>query len=245
MPRNVPRGWRVPREPVPVSPQMVAWMNDHMQKLAKPGERAPFHFGLSKRGHLTYFRLSWMGYGSAPRAEVERDLKGWYGVDVAELVDLALARTSTTTINAAGGDRPNTDPLLWTTRRVFGVAGGPDEVVLTDYGRARAFTVGAQVKEGKPSQALELLHSKGGDGFFSTRRGSRLSLTDLGRFDQITWLYLQRLGYAESIPPEPGVHEHGVRLTDLGRQMAQRGVEERDWLLVRCRAANANLSRGQ
>lgn len=94
--RTRPRGWREPRAPIPVSPQMVVWMNDYMQKLAKPGEKAQFRFGVSKRGHLTYARLMWMGqgYGSTPRAEVERDLRDLYNVDVQELVDLATTRVS-------------------------------------------------------------------------------------------------------------------------------------------------------
>ena len=97
-----PRGWREPRAPIPVSPQMVAWMNDYMQSLAKPGERAQFRFGMSKRGHLTYARRMWkgQGHGSAPRAEVERDLKGWYNVVVQELVDLAMARTAQAGVSA-------------------------------------------------------------------------------------------------------------------------------------------------
>lgn len=33
----------------------------------------------------------------------------------------------------------STDPSLWTVRRAFGPAGGPDEVILTDEGNARAW----------------------------------------------------------------------------------------------------------
>jgi hypothetical protein len=57
---------------------------------------------VSKFGHLKFYRLMWDGraHGSAPRAEVERDLRGWYNVDVQELVDLAMARTAQSGVSA-------------------------------------------------------------------------------------------------------------------------------------------------
>ena len=133
---------------------------------------------------------------------------------------------------------PATDPALWTVRRRFGVAGGPDEVVLTDEGNARAFSVGAQCRAGKPSQALKLLADVGGAGQFSTRSGSRLTPTDLIRFDSGVWSYLRERGYVESMPPE------GVRLTEAGRRAVQGGLEEQKRLLVRCKqAAGAKILR--
>ena len=128
---------------------------------------------------------------------------------------------------------PATDPALWTRRRVFGVAGGPDEVVLTDEGQARAFSVGARVRRGAPAEALLALHMAGGAGHLSTRDGARLRPTELGRFDQIAWGHLRALGYVESFDSE------GVRLTDLGKRAVLDGFEERVGLLERCKRAAA------
>ena len=128
---------------------------------------------------------------------------------------------------------PSTDAALWTTRRRFGVAGGPDEVVLTDEGLARAFTVGAKVRRGDPAKALQLLWSQGGEGDFSVRKSgsARISPTALGRIDQITWGYLREKGYVESFPPD------GVRLTKSGRSAVESGFEEQARLLERCKCA--------
>lgn len=126
-----------------------------------------------------------------------------------------------------------TDPALWTTRRVFGVAGGPIEIVLTDEGNARAFSVGAQVRRGGPAEALEALWSAGGEGYLTMRgSGARLSCTDLGRRDQIAWGHLKSLGLVTSFQDDRG---DGVRLTETGRRAAQGGNEERVRLLDRCR----------
>jgi hypothetical protein len=131
----------------------------------------------------------------------------------------------------ANDSAPATDPSLWTTRRKFGVAGGPSEVVLTDEGDARAFSVGAQVRRAHGA-ALELLASRGEGQFSNPRPGSaRHDVTDLGRFDQITWGYLREKGYAEALAP------NGIRITPRGRTAAERGIEERARLLDRCRAA--------
>ena len=126
----------------------------------------------------------------------------------------------------------STDPSLWTTRRTFGPAGGPDVIVLTDEGNARAFSVGAQVKR-VHAAALQLLAERG-EGQFSTRRlgSARHDVTDLGRVDQITWGYLREKGYAESVAP------NGIRITPAGRVAYVRGIAERASLLARCRAAS-------
>lgn len=129
----------------------------------------------------------------------------------------------------------NTDPRLWTTRRAFGVAGGPDEIVLTDEGSARAFSVGAQVRLGDTAKALETLHSSGGEGMLVVRvpGSAKLALTELGRrFDQHAWGRLRWLGYVESIQ-----NGDGVRLTDDGRLAVRKGFEERERLLERCKKA--------
>lgn len=131
------------------------------------------------------------------------------------------------------------DPCLWTTRRRFGVAGGPDEIVLTDEGNAKAFSVGARVRRGQASEALEALASAGGHGLLSVRvDGARYRATELGRFDQVAWGHLRALGYVESTPPEQdkGIAD-GVRLTDAGRHAVENGKEERIRLLERCSAA--------
>jgi len=132
---------------------------------------------------------------------------------------------------------PSTDPALWTVRRRFGVAGGPDEVVLTDAGMARAFSVGAKVKEGAASKALEALWVHNREGQLSTRAGARHHTTDLGTFDQIAWGHLRSKGYVESIPPD------GVRLTEAGKRATRDGFEERKYLLQRCKQAAAHTKR--
>lgn len=132
---------------------------------------------------------------------------------------------------------PSTDPALWTTRPVFGVAGGPIEVVLTDEGNSRAFSVGAQVRRGGPAEALEALWIAGGEGPLTVRGdGARLKRTELGRFDQIAWGHLKSLGLVVSFQDHLG---DGVRLTDAGRRAAQSGDEERTRLLARCQNAFA------
>lgn len=136
-------------------------------------------------------------------------------------------------VKAAEKKNPSTDPSLWTIRRAFGVAGGPDEVVLTEKGSALAFSVGAQVKQGAPSRALEKLAAMGGSAALTVKRGARHGLTDLGRqFDQVTWGYLRSKGYVESFYSEG---EDGVRLTAAGERAVERGHEERFYLLERAR----------
>lgn len=135
---------------------------------------------------------------------------------------------------------PSTDPALWRRQRKFGVAGGPDEVVLTDEGMARAFSVGAQVRSGAPTEALRALASYGGEGLLLERRGSRLYPSALGRFDQTTWGYLRSLGYVES------VGDQGVKLTAAGKRAVANGHEEQERLLARCQlaAGAARATRG-
>lgn len=132
-----------------------------------------------------------------------------------------------------------TDSALWTVRPAFGVAGGPLEVVLSVEGNARAFSVGAQVRRGAASEALEALSMS--DGYLTIRSGSRLNRTALGRFDQITWGYLRDLGFAVSFQDERG---DGVRLTEHGQRAVQAGIAERLSLLDRCaRAAGVQNAR--
>ena len=129
-----------------------------------------------------------------------------------------------------------TDPALWVSRRVFGVAGGPDEIVLTDEGNQRAFSVGAKVRRGGPAEALEALSGQG-EGYLSVRDDGntmRIRRTELGRFDQIAWGYLRLRGLVVSFQDERG---DGVRLTTAGERAVEAGVEERRYLLDRCRDA--------
>lgn len=131
------------------------------------------------------------------------------------------------------------DPCLWTKRPRFGVAGGPDEIVLTDKGNAKAFSVGAQVRQGLASAALEALADAGGQGVLAIRtHGAHYKPTKLGRFDQLAWSRLLALGYVEFIPPEManGILEFadGVRLTEAGKRAVENGKEERIRLLKRC-----------
>ena len=148
-------------------------------------------------------------------------------------------RPSSVLTSGSGGKTviPSTDPALWTRRPVFGVAGGPIEVVLTDEGDSRAFSVGAQVRRGGPAEALEALWIAGGEGHLTVRGdGARLKRTELGRFDQIAWGHLKSLGLVGAFQDHLG---DGVRLTDAGRRAAQGGAEERTRLLARCRSAFA------
>jgi hypothetical protein len=131
---------------------------------------------------------------------------------------------------------PKTDPALWTVQRKFGVAGGADEIVLTDEGRARAWCVGTGVRRGGPAEALEALWSAQGEGYIALRDGSRMRLTPLGKFDQIAWGALRTSGLVESFQDDNG---DGVRLTKHGRETAWEGAEERKRLLERCRRAAA------
>lgn len=136
-------------------------------------------------------------------------------------------------------ESPKTDPALWTTRRAFGVAGGPDEVVLTDEGNALAFSLGAQVRRGPPAEALEALFVAH-DGYLAVRgEGARLKRTELGRFDQVAWGRLRVLGMVESFQDERG---DGVRLTEAGRRAVENGRAERQRLLARCQRAAQDRS---
>lgn len=129
-----------------------------------------------------------------------------------------------------------TDPALWTVRPVFGVAGGPNVVVLTDEGNARAFARGAQVRRGPASAALEALHTAGGRAELVTYVGTKCKLTPLGRqYDQVVWGYLRSLGYVDGLDT--------VCLTDAGRAAVKAGNDERTYLLQRCTDA-AGLARG-
>lgn len=129
----------------------------------------------------------------------------------------------------------NTDPSLWYSRPRFGVAGGTDEIVLTDEGNMRAFSVGASVRRGGPAEALSDLWSSQGEGYLSVRgEGARISRTELGRFDQVAWGYLRAQGLVESFQDDQG---DGVRLTEAGKRAAWYGCQEQKHLLERCRRA--------
>lgn len=121
------------------------------------------------------------------------------------------------------------DDALWTIQRKFGVAGGPDELVLTQEGLDRAWSVGARVKQGPASKALELLWTLGGEGQLIEWHGSKGTLTRLGEFDEMAWAKLRQLGYVESFGRD------GVRLTYDGRWACKWGSEQREFLLRKCR----------
>ena len=132
-----------------------------------------------------------------------------------------------------------TDPDLWTTRPVFGPAGGCDEIVLSAEGDARAFSVGAGVRRGGPAEALSALWSVRGEGYLSVRKGgARIERADLGRFDQVAWGYLRDRGLVESFHDSAG---DGVRLTGDGKRAAADGTQERLRLLARCRLAEREV----
>lgn len=139
--------------------------------------------------------------------------------------------------NTTNTPAPNTDPSLWSARPRFGAAGGPVEIVLTDEGDMRAFSVGAAVCRGGPAEALSALWSAQGEGYLSVRgEGARIKRTELGRYDQVAWGYLRVRGLVESFQDEQG---DGVRLTEAGKRAAWDGCRERERLLERCRRATA------
>lgn len=137
--------------------------------------------------------------------------------------------------NTTTKTKPEVDQALWTVRPSFGVAGGPDVVVLTDEGNERAFSVGAQVRRGGPAEALCALASGLDSGYLSIRGdGARVRRTSLGRFDQIAWGHLRGLGLVESYSDAVG---DGVRLTDSGKRAVAAAYEEQARLLDRCNRA--------
>lgn len=129
---------------------------------------------------------------------------------------------------------PATDLALWTRQRVFGVAGGPDEIVLSAEGRTRAFAVGAQVRRGVTAEALEALAVAGGVALLVEHQGAKIVKTRLGMYDQVAWGYLKSLGYVETFGAD------GVALTDAGRRAVDDGYAERESLLRRCQEAAVN-----
>lgn len=124
------------------------------------------------------------------------------------------------------------DSSLWMIAPAHGVAGGPLVHSLTAKGLALAFTIGSRIRQGAPSDAILLLASKGGRGALSRRNGARLTPTDLGKFDQLTWLYLKGRGLIETPDPE------SVSLTEDGTCAIACGRQEQDRLLARVRAAH-------
>ena len=138
-------------------------------------------------------------------------------------------------LDAMGASYATTDPALWSARPRFGVAGGPVEIVLTDEGDMRAFSVGAAVRRGGPAEALSALWSAQGEGHLSVRgEGARIKRTELGRYDQVAWGYLRVRGLVESFQDDQG---DGVRLTEAGKRAAWDGCQERERLLERCKGA--------
>jgi len=128
-----------------------------------------------------------------------------------------------------------TDPALWTIRPKFGVAGGPDVVALTDEGHARAYSVGARIRQGKHASALEALWCAQGRGRLEVLGvGARIKRTRLGEFDALAWGYLIARGLVESFHDDIG---DGVQLTEKGERAHRSGEEERVRLLARCRHA--------
>jgi len=128
-----------------------------------------------------------------------------------------------------------TDPALWEIRPKFGVAGGPDELALTDEGSARAYAVGARIRQGVWTSALEALSHTQGRGRLEERSvGARIKRTHLGRFDALVWGYLMARGLVESFRDDIG---DGVQLTEKGERAHKAGEEERVRLLERCRRA--------
>lgn len=125
-----------------------------------------------------------------------------------------------------------TDPALWTTRPVYGVAGGPLEIVLTEEGMQRAFSVGAQVRRGPPLEAMLQLAMLGGRGALSERNGAKLKPSRLGRFHMQAWCVLEELGYVDRWH-DGGVD--GMRITPRGELAVRNGYAEQSRLLERCR----------
>lgn len=157
------------------------------------------------------------------------DIKGAGRNDWAE-------RWKVDSMNTKHTNEPSTDQALWETRRAFGVAGGPDEIVLSSKGEDLAFSVGSGTRLGGPSEALEDLWLCHGPGYLSVRvpGSARLKRTDLGRFNQNVWGRLREQGLVRSFQDNDG---DGVVLTDKGVIACERGIEERKYLLDRCRRA--------
>jgi len=126
------------------------------------------------------------------------------------------------------------DPSLWRVQRKFGVAGGPDEIVLTDEGRICSFRIGAKVGQ-KEAEALLALNAQGGSGYLEEPAGgARWKMTDLLlHWDMLVWGKLKKIGYVERIAPEPGVHGEMVKLTSKGMAAVEDGFAEQERLLSR------------
>ena len=64
------------------------------------------------------------------------------------------------------------DPELWKKSPRFGVAGGPETLMLTEEGEARVFSVGAKVRQGPSADALRALAARGGEAFLEEARAA-------------------------------------------------------------------------
>lgn len=127
------------------------------------------------------------------------------------------------------------DDRLWKMAPAFGVAGGPLVHVLTDEGRARAWSVGAQVRLGPATDALTALYWAGGEALLSVHvaGSARIEPTAIGcRFTQLAWGYLRDLDLVE------GAGRDGIRLTAAGRIACDRALAEVESLLGRVREAH-------
>lgn len=130
------------------------------------------------------------------------------------------------------------DPALWTKRPIFGVAGGSDEIVITDAGRLLAFQVANGKKlDQKQLAALERLEASGR--LPQTRaEGAKLRFVGSEKEDAP----LRRLlGYVTTYRADvgPHAHEEGFELSDTGQKALRQYHEEADRLLDRIRKQEA------
>ena len=138
------------------------------------------------------------------------------GCDSAEIV--SMGQLCDAHFNWPCPDLP-TDPALWEIRPKFGVAGGPDELALTDEGEARAYAVGARIRQGAWTSALEALSQAQGRGRLEERSvGARIKRTSRG-----------------AIPRLPGRRYTAHREGRAGTQCRRRGAEAAAGALPSCR----------
>jgi hypothetical protein len=108
--------------------------------------------------------------------------------------------------------------------------------VLSDEGNARAYAVGARIRRGVWTSALEALWQANGRGALEVRSvGARIRRTRLGEYDGLVWSYLAARGLVEFF--KDAENNDGVQLTEKGEQAHRAGEDERARLLERCRRA--------